>query len=58
LVVGVVAGMHGRDIPVHLTEATANALYTLSMDPANTVYIVSGKEKSVMLEVRPCVTLV
>jgi trehalose-6-phosphatase len=48
------AGMHGRDIPVHLTEATATALNTLSMDPANTIYIVSGKEKNVMMEVRGC----
>ncbi len=43
-------GIHGRDIPVHLTEATRLALWALASDPANTIYIVSGKEKSVMKE--------
>ena len=43
-------GIHGRDIPVHLTEPTRQALWALASDPCNTIYIVSGKEKGVMKE--------
>jgi hypothetical protein len=43
-------GMQGRDRPVPLTEEMFATLKELSSDPRNTVFIVSGKEKSVLME--------